>query len=308
MQCDTQNIQLEPCDVYVGKNMKQVELITCAADEESSLNSKYFLLYTPAGLRYLVWFNVATAGVDPDLDGYTSVPVAIAEDANANAVATAVQTAIAALPAFTGSTVSGKIVTVKHAAEGYSNEAHDAQDSLKQTGFGFELSELGDKFERMGFIDGDITVSGLAQQVLDVTAHQTGTNLLAQLITGSGNPEMSFAVKEITDAIVKKLAQYRTGTYLPVLDGSTALTGLGTRGQFKKKRTTRVVLHPVSKVLADKSRDLCLWKATLDSEETTKSGENVLTLPVTVKGMYDCSKPDAISVCAVGDWSQIEAP
>lgn len=307
MSCGTENIQLEPVDVYIGKNQAQKQKITCLADVSSSLNNKYFLIYDETGERMYVWFNVGAAGVDPALAGYTEIEVAIAVNATAQQVAAALQAALDAKTEFVA-TVSGKVVEVTNAAIGYATQAHDADIEASRTLFAFDMVVVGDTMEKVGMLDGDVELSGLSQEPLDVTAHQTGTTKLAQLLTGAGSPELAINLKEVTVDRIKKMRRYTSGEHLPVGQGSTPLVGGGLRGQFKPVLTTRVVLHPVSKEFADHSRDVCLWKCSVDLDTMTFSGENVLTLPVTVKANYDCSKPSPVSVWAYGDWTQVEAP
>jgi hypothetical protein len=306
MSCGTENIVLEPMDVYIGKNQVQVQKVTCVADVSSSLNNKYFLLYEPAGTRRYVWFNIGGAGVDPALSGYTAVPVTAAVNASASTIATAVQVAIDALAEFTA-TVSGGVVTITDVTEGYAPAAHDAQATISQTAFAFELVTVGDTYEKIGYLDGDIEIGNLSGAPVDITTHQTGATVVGQLLSSSGNPELSFALKEVTTAKYKKVRRYASGEFVPVANGSTSLVGAGRLGQFKAPQYTRIVLHPVSKDAADKTRDYCFWKCLLDLDSVTFSGENVLTLPVTAKAFEDCEKPSVVSVWSFGDWTQVEA-
>lgn len=103
----------------------EVTSITCVADVAASLNNKYFFIYSALdAVKYHVWFNVATGGTDPAPSGSTGIEVAIASGATASAVATAVQGAIDALPAF-GASVLGAVVTVTNAATGATTDASD---------------------------------------------------------------------------------------------------------------------------------------------------------------------------------------
>lgn len=82
--------------------------ITCAADSAGSRNDTYFVFYTAGNLRgYYVWFNINSAGTDPEVAGLTGIEVAGATNANATTLGGAARTAIAASSAASYVTVSG---------------------------------------------------------------------------------------------------------------------------------------------------------------------------------------------------------
>lgn len=108
----------------------EVTTVTCVADVAGSLNNKYFLINTALdAIQYYVWFNVNNAGADPTLSGKTGVEVDLATAASASTAATAVQTAIDALPGFTAA-VSGAIVTVTNVAVGGTTDAEDVDSGV----------------------------------------------------------------------------------------------------------------------------------------------------------------------------------
>lgn len=82
--------------------------ITCAADSSGSRNNTYFTFYTAGDLRgYYVWFNINSAGTDPEVAGLTGIEVAGATDATATTLGGAARTAIAASSAADYVTISG---------------------------------------------------------------------------------------------------------------------------------------------------------------------------------------------------------
>lgn len=302
MSCGTENIKMEPMDVYIGQDQVQIQEIVCVGDTAAApLNEKYFFFYDSAGAKHYAWFNTG-GGSDPAISGYTPHAVAISALASASAVASALQAVLDVVSGFDAS-VSGYTVTLTHTANGYATLAHDAQASADKTGFAFNLKQVGDLFEKVGYIDGDIEVSGLSRSPVDITTHQTGSSVVGQINSGSGNPELSFALKEVTTAKYEKILRYSAGSYLPV-GGANKLIGGGSLGQFQSPQYVRIVLQPVRLDIADKTNSYCFWKCTLDLDSVTFSGENILTLPVTAKAYEDCDKPKAISVWCYGDWSQ----
>ena len=106
----------------------QVMTILCVADVSGSLNGKMFFIYGASGAGYCVYLNVDGGAVDPSIPGFTSVAVAIAEDATANDVADAVSTALDALADFSAPNPAAATITVTHASEG-SRTAPDAGNS-----------------------------------------------------------------------------------------------------------------------------------------------------------------------------------
>lgn len=307
MEKNIKNIMLEPVDVYLGRNLKQEEKITCVGTTTAkSLAGKYLIAFTPAGVKHLFWFEVDGIGTAPVMADATIAKVTVAdEDSSADLVATALKTAMAAVADFSGTTVSGKYVTVKHTAIGYAPAAMDSKTA--GTGFAFEVIQTGDTMDMMGYLEGNVSVSGLSSEPVDVSAHQTGSTSIVQLLTGAGSPELSFNLLEVTPKALKKIRRYSSGEYVPEANGSTSLVGGGLKGQFKSPMATRAILHPVTKQMADKTSDVAFWNVTVDIDSLEFSSEAVKTLPVTIKANHDASKPEAISVWAFGDWTQVEA-
>jgi hypothetical protein len=102
----------------------EITEITCAADVGGSLSGKYWTLNSPT-TEYYVWYDVTGLGsADPAIAGKTGIPVGIAVDATASAVATATKDAIDAKADF-GATVATAKVTVTNAADGAVADAAD---------------------------------------------------------------------------------------------------------------------------------------------------------------------------------------
>lgn len=298
-----ENIKVEPMYVYMGTTQVQIQKISCVADVSGSLNNKYFLFYDAAGTKRYAWFNVSAGGSDPALSGYTGHAVAISTNDSATAVATALAAVLTAVSGF-DATSSGYQVTLTATATGYAVPAHDAQASASRTAFGFEVTQVGDTYESIGLLDGEIEISGLSRAPADITAHQSGPTIIGQILTGSGNPELSFSLSELTSANYEKILRYSSGSYLPVGSGTTKLMGGGSLGQFKVPPYAKVVLHPVRLDTADKSNDYCFWKTSIDLDSVSFSGEAPVVLPVSVRAFKDTSKPAAIDTWVYGDWSQ----
>lgn len=126
--------------IYVGENIQQIDSVTCAADVASSLNSKYFLIYSGGdATKFYVWFNVSAAGVDPAISGATGIEVAISAGDAASVVATAVAAAIDANDNFAAAAV-GAVVTITHV----SSDWNTAPTNGNLTGFTFSTTTPGE--------------------------------------------------------------------------------------------------------------------------------------------------------------------
>lgn len=118
---ETSAAQLQSLLSHGGGNdsgVAEVTTILCIADSSGSLNNRFFLLNGAGGLAYCVWMNVNSAGVDPSIPGYTSVPVALSTNASANDVADAVAAALDALDAFAAPNPGAATITCTNSVEG----------------------------------------------------------------------------------------------------------------------------------------------------------------------------------------------
>ncbi len=122
----------------VATAQPEITTVTCVADVSSSLSAKYFTLNTALdAIHHYVWINVAAGSTDPAPSGLTGVSVAISANATASTVATAVASAVDALPGYTA-TSSGAVVTITHATNGGATDAADVD-----TGFTIAVTQQG---------------------------------------------------------------------------------------------------------------------------------------------------------------------
>ena len=199
-------------DVVTTYTETEVFVITCPADVSSSLNNTYFefdiQLDANTIKKYFVWFNVGGAGVEPTPvvpygGARTAVPVAIAEDATANTVADAVNTAIDALTDVSSANTGAPsaIVTVTLDNAGAVDDAHDVNsgctfsittqgrtkvvitfdaDSYEQQNFGFQVQRS------QGAYDTIYTLTGcsIAEHVLECEHDGIMTESINYMIAG----------------------------------------------------------------------------------------------------------------------------
>ena len=297
------NVKVEPMSVTWGTDTAQVSTITCAADSTDSLDGKYFYIYTASNaIKYHVWYNTSGgSAVDPNPGGSTAVVVAITTNDTASAVATATASAIDGLAGFTASASSG-VVTMTNASSGYATEPHDGGAA---SGFSFSATTWGNTSANIGFIAGDIAVA-IEEQMADITAHESGTNVLSQIRTGK-SVELTVTFKETSVAQLRKIFALHSGQSLtPAGANATEVFGWGQSRDFTQtlSQAAKLTLHPVVLGASDLSRDWTFWKAYPMLDSLTFSGENVHEIPVTFKVYPDSTKNSRIRYFAMGDGTQ----
>lgn len=296
------NVKIEPVIAVWG--LEEIQKITTVADAAGSLNNKYidleFAAYNGLSVvQYRVWFNINAAGAAPASGGRTLVAVAGATGVSAAALATAIATALAALPEVASATASGADVTVKGLNVGAVSKAVNGAVSPAftyaetQVGFGGDL----------GLCDGDISVSH-SEDAVDITAHQEGTNVLDQIRTGK-KVTVDLTLKETSLAQLKMLyTKAGGGKFTP--NAGTEVFGWGGSQDFTSKLGTacKLVLHPVANASGDLSGDMAFWLAQPDLSALTFSGENPKMVPVTFQVYPDRSKKSGLRLFVIGDHTQ----
>lgn len=294
------NIRIEPVQVIFGRY--QCQTVTTSADIASSHNNDYFVLYKAKNVtKYHVWYNVGGAGVDPAPAASTGIMVAIAVNATAATVATATAAAIEAVQGFTSSATSNS-VCICNTQPGLSTTV---ASGVGLVGFTYTLTIAGDDND-LGYSDGDIELT-LDEQLNDITAHQTGTDILTSLRQGK-TAELTIVLKEV-DIDNLKLALKQAGElYTP--SGGTEVVGWGTSTNAENiiDKAGKLVLHPVQNgdyaSATDFSRDWAFWKVHFKPESVTFSGENPMVVSCTFKCYTDDTKTEEVNLFVLGDHTQ----
>lgn len=152
----------------------------------------------------------------------------------------------------------------------------------------------------LGFTEGDIEI-GFVEDVVDVTAHQEGTNVLSGIRTGKGI-EVSITLKETNRELVKYMMQ-QSGQSITASGGSSAVVGWGSGRDFTQTlgQAAALKFHPVVNAANNYSEDIQFWKAYPMPESFVFSGENPSTLSMTFKIYPDTSKADEARLGVIGD-------
>lgn len=200
-------------DVPVSAFVAEISTVVCVADVSGSLNDTYFLLEgivttTYRRKQFYVWLNVNSAGSDPALTGKTGIEVAVATDATANTVATAVAAAIDGVAEF-GAAASTATVTITNAVEGDCDNVVDVDTGFtcavttEGTNKGFALINSNQKQFNFAFEFHSIQV--IAE-----------TNALASILLSINDiiyPEFTFKIDAI-ESFKEKRTEYANGYYI----------------------------------------------------------------------------------------------
>ncbi len=299
MASNVGNIRIEPVDA--SWEIEEQSTLTLVSQASGSYDGTYLTLGTGVlndnvATHYL-WFDQATISADPAPAGLTGIEVDVALLDSAATIATATAAAVTAITGFEAS-ASGAVVTITCSDAGDAATLTDVDTTLAV----LQCQEGG--LLDVGFIEGDVE-SAFEIQLSEVTAHQTGTTLLADLRQGS-SADIAITFKETDAAKLKEIfVASNGGTHTP--SGGTELWGWGVNRQGSNTviQARRLRLHPVALADSDHTRDLVFWKAFPLPDTLVYSGENPQTLTVTFKTYLDASKPDEIQHFAYGDWDQL---
>src|SRR5690606_3759892 len=200
-------------------------------------------------------------GMDAGLEGNSGMPYLTDLVASAEAVASAIETAVNA----------GQSTNHIHATASCATVALETEDICRphpapaagDSGFTIAVEKAGFVLE-LGYLDGDVEV-GMEEQLFDVTAHQTGTQLLGQLRTGVTAGPITLTLKEAIASRLKALLEKGIGVeYTP--EGGEAVTAVGALAGSKQFGNVtadggKLVLHPTKNASNDYSGDLAFWLA-----------------------------------------------
>lgn len=297
------NIVIEPVDLSWGSQHRV--LFGTVADVAGSLGGKYFKFSTPTYKGY-VWFNTG-ASVDPAPAGYDEIAeVAIVSGDSASAVATKAAAAINAVDStkLVHAKASGANLIVESKAMGVVLEAADDGTS----GFSV-LTQREGSLLVMGYTDGNLEI-GTELGLFDVTAHQTGTELLGQLVTGSTVGPITAVLKETVAARLKQFIEVYGEAYTPpVGTGPTEVSGWGALAGSKQFSNIanlgrKLVLHPTKNDDSDLSGDLAFWNTFPNLTQLLLSGEENRSVTVDFSVFLDESRVNEVSKFVYGDHTQ----
>lgn len=247
-----ENIAVKPAVVQWGAQNHTT--ILCVPDVASSLQSTWFKIFKQSGVGYYVWMNVGGSGVDPAPAGLTEVEVAIAANASAEAIASAMKAAITTITLMNvGGT--GSLVSVQDIEMG---EAGPAVQGTSPTPFTLTTIKAGFLLD-IGLTE-DLEL-GLAVSSIEVKASQFGATVLDRIRNGMNIDSITVPMKEVVAEKVRAIMNSHFPEYTPL--GGTVVQGIGNSLDFKNisGSSAKLVLHPKSKATVDLSEDWAFFTA-----------------------------------------------
>lgn len=152
----------------------------------------------------------------------------------------------------------------------------------------------------LGLTEGDVEIT-FVEDIVDVTGHQEGTNILSGIRTGK-RAEVSITMKETNRALVKYMLE-QSGQSITASGGASAVVGWGSGRDFTQTLSQAATLkfHPVTKASGDYSEDITFWKAYPKPDSFVFSGENPSTLTIEFLIYPDTTKANQARLGVVGD-------
>jgi len=291
-------IKVEP--VYVEWSRPQLTKVVTVADVAGSLGGKHFLINDGANAGFYVWFNTG-ASTDPAVAGKTGIEVAITSGDSASVVATAIVTELNASAGFFAKKAVGELDVIHIMNKEYGEATAAAAGT---SGFTVSTPRLGQQVH-LGYIDGDIE-PGFTEDLLDVTTHQTGTQILQAIRTGRNLDNITVSLKESDVEKVKKFILASGQTYTPA--GGTEIVGWGSEDNKMFlpiiDDCARLVFHPVNIAENNLTEDMCFMAAYPLLSGIVFSGENTKMMNLEFKILPDGVLSEEVRVFAYGDHKQ----
>lgn len=299
MALGADSIAIKKMRVCMG-NQKTVCVTSPAGQSINDYAATDFSIFDAAGVEYIVWYNFDGNDTNPATGAQVCIEVAITQantPEQAMALTAAAIDAVAGLCAFVS---PADKLSVIYKVQEYASAA-DAVDGgpLGPTGYTFETLKDG-YFEDLGATEGDLDIS-LNPTFLDITCHQTGTQLVGQNLTGI-QPEISVTFKECRDGVFNRLINQALGGEATV-DGSV-ITGFGTakNGINVLSLTSRLILKPVENAEGDFTGSFAFLSALPLVDSILFSGENVSTITATFRAYVDqTAKANETDIVAKGN-------
>lgn len=293
------NVVVEPVDAVLG-NQHLVCFDTVAG---TGLGGDHFLVSSKT-VDYYVWFNTG-ASVDPAPVGKTElaeVAILVGDSAAQIAVKTAAAINAVVTPPMHAKAVTdqGKLL-VEVKGLGAPLSAAGAGTS----GFTVTVLKAGSELP-LGYLDGNVEF-GLAETLFDIVAHQTGSEVIGKIRTGSELGPITLTLKETVAAKLKELLEIPGTAYTP--GSGTEVSGLGALSGSKQfsnafSDTKMLVLHPTKNLATNLANDFCFWAAYPNISNLVISGEEDRKVELEVSIFLDENRVNEVSKLVYGDWQQ----
>jgi len=293
------NIVIEPVDATFGS-----QHLVCFDTVAGSTLAGEHCLVSSLTTDYNIWFDDGVAS-DPAVAGRSPIEVTITGSETAVAIAGLIATAINAgsfgLHAKAVANEAKVLIEVKGLGEPKTAAA------VGTSTFTVEIVYQGSVLE-MGFIEGDVSV-GIEPQTFDIQAHQTGGELLGQLLQSVTVGPITLTLKETQAEKLQEFLKVPGQEVTPPGVGATEVIGIGALAGSKQFSNTfdsakMLLLHPTKKDETDRTTDFLMWKAYPKINSLNFSGEEDRRLEVEFQVYLDQNRLNGVSKLVFGDWQQ----
>ncbi len=303
MATEQQKFFFEAADAYFGT--PHCRLITTVADSGGSLAGTYFELngIQPAATASDEYFSeflgYIYTGTDPALSGRTGLEYTIANDATAEEVAQAIQTAIegdVTFDALFSVSVSGAVITLENKYEGAITAEADGGSGftfkVANEGLGTFLGRTADAIEVAFTTNAEV-----------VNTNQGAANKEDEIYTGS-DVTATLNLVEVTTPLIESIFSAAIGDKVTV--GSADIVGVGEARLFESlaARKGRLYLHPRRLDNNDKSKDLCFVRSAPKPQTLNFDGTALQQLSVQFDGYLDRNVDERYNLYIIGDWDE----
>jgi len=262
MANDVSNIRIEPVDLNWGNPETTSVIVTVGGGDGTS-----FHIDATDGTKFYVWGD-SGASADPAPAGRTGITFSTAGGTTPLDAAAAV-TAIAANANFNckiDPDNSSKFI-IQNVGIGTAIASVDVDST-----YTLAQVRLGSDFP-LGFIDGDVEFNP-TEDLFEVTAEQTGTQIIDKIRTGNNVEPVVVAMKESVAAKLKIMLEAGGVSVTP--GGGTEVTGWGETKRFTNisNETRQLIFHPIRNAAAVLTDDLAVWRAYPNITGLNFSGES----------------------------------
>lgn len=262
MANDVSNIRIEPSDYNWGNPEMTSVLVTVAGGDGTS-----FHIDATDGTKYYVWGD-SGASADPAPASRTGITFSTAG-------ATTALNAAAMVTAINGEADFNCKIDPDNASKVIiQNVGIGATIASVDVDSTYTLAQLriGSDFD-LGFIDGDVEFNP-TEDLFDVTAQQTGTQIVDKIRTGNNVENIAVAMKESIAAKLKTILEAGGASVTP--GGGTEVTGWGESKRFLNisNDTRQLIFHPVRNLSTNLADDLAVWRTYPNLAGLNFSGES----------------------------------
>ncbi|MCA9313679.1 hypothetical protein KDA08_05215 [Candidatus Saccharibacteria bacterium] len=295
-QSQVSNIEIVSVDAYFGNQ----HLVCYDTVDASALAGKY-IEFSSLTTDFYAWFDDGVA-VDPAIVGKTAIAVPIVGTESAIAVAVLIETAINAVASVNlvhSKALSNQAkILIETKGQGEPLSAYTVGDST----FTATILRAGSKLA-LGYLDSDVELT-LDEQTFDIVTHQTGTQVIGSLRTGTVVGPISLTLKETVAAKLKELLESSAAVEYTVAP-SEKVTGIGSLAGSKQFTNTfndakMLVLHPTKNAANNYAEDFAFFLAYPKLGGLTFSGESDRKLTIECQIFLDELRVNEVNQMVVG--------